>query len=417
MAGAEQLHWAGDWPQWTQPMPSVCFYFQVHQPPRLRRYSVFDTGHDYFDDECNRAILRKVAHKCYLPATQILLDLFRRHDRQFRVAFSLTGIVIEQFQRFAPELIDRFQQMAQTGCVEFLSETYEHSLAWLYSRQEFRDQVERHADLIDHLFGQSPTVFRNTELIYSNDLAAFITDMRSFRGILAEGADQVLGGRSPNHIYEAPHPSDLAVLLKNYRLSDDIAFRFSNRQWTQWPLTADKYADWIHGTADSDSQLCNLFMDFETFGEHQWEQTGILEFLRNLPDRVLARGDDFRTPGECIETYDPVGLFDAPGTISWADTERDLSAWVGNAMQSSALDQLYQLESSVKQSGDDQLLADWRRLTCSDHYYYMCTKYYADGEVHKYFNPYQSPYDSYINFMNVLDSLRSRVESKAGVRI
>ncbi len=389
-------------------MVSVCFYFQVHQPSRLRQYSVFDSGHDYFDDDRNRSILRKVIHKCYLPATSLLLELFQRYGGRFRVAFCLTGCVIEQLQRHAPEVIDRFIQLTETGCVEFLAETHDHSLAWLFGREEFQEQVKRHVGLIDELFGQAPTVFRNTELIYCNDLAECIAAM-GFRGVLAEGIDSILAGRSPNHVYHSHGRPNCAVLLRNYRFSDDLAFRFSDQNWPQWPLTADKFADWINALNQDGAAVCNLFMDFETFGEHQWEQTGIFKFLESLPQQVLDRGDEFKTPGECIECHDPIGSYDVPQPISWADTERDLSAWVGNAMQLSALEQLYRLGESMKQTQDGDLLDDWRRLTCSDHFYYMCTKYLSDGDVHRYFNPYESPYDSYINFMNVLDNLSTRV--------
>ncbi|MEP0841806.1 MAG: alpha-amylase, partial [Phycisphaerae bacterium] len=251
-------------------MVAVCCYFQVHQPFRLRRYSVFDAHPHYFDDERNGQILRSVAHKCYLPATQLLLKLIHRHNGSLRVAFSLTGCAIEQFERFAPEVLDRFRQLAETGCCEFLSETYAHSLAALYSVEEFRHQVDLHDNLIEDLFGQVPTVFRNTELIYNNDVADLIAGMGRYRAVLVEGVDQVLGSRSPNEVYAPPGRPELSLLLKNYRLSDDVAFRFSNHQWDQWPLTADKFATWVHQAKGS---VCNLFMDFETFGEHQWKDT------------------------------------------------------------------------------------------------------------------------------------------------
>ena len=399
-------------------MISVCMYFQVHQPYRLRRYNVFDTSPDYFDQERNAAIVKKVASKCYLPATGLLLDLVRKHDGKFRFAFSLTGIVLEQLKDQCPRMITLLGDLARTGCVEFLSETYDHSLAFLYSREEFKAQVDLHADLMQDLFGQTPRVFRNTELIYSNDLASYVQSWGRYRGILAEGADHVLEGRSPNHPYTAPGAGDLRVLLKNYRLSDDIAFRFSNRGWSEWPLTADKFARWVHELEEAeDSGTCNLFMDFETFGEHQWKETGIFDFLSALPAEILSHADlGFKTPSECIEAYPAVDEIDVPHMISWADTERDLSAWLGNAMQSSALHELYKIEDAVKRSGDPDLLRDWRRLNASDHFYYMCTKYFADGDVHKYFNPYESPYDSYINFMNVLDHLRARAEGPPGFK-
>jgi len=414
-------------------MPSICFYFQMHQPRRLRRYSVFDIGEDYFDRPRNSLLLERITEKCYLPTTRLLLELVEKLHGEFRFAYCITGILLEQLEREAPEVIELLQKLAKTGCVEFLSETYHHSLAFLYSRDEFKAQVQAHQQKIENLFGQSPTVFRNTELTYNNEMAQYIATFGRYHGILAEGADHVLKGRTPNVLYRPKgmppdHHQPLKLLLKNYRLSDDIAFRFSNTAWTEYPLTARKFAGWIeqinedHRPDDSvpiasslsSGQVCNLFMDYETFGEHQWEETGIFDFLRELPEVILngpPTANDFRTPSQCIQSFDAVDEFDAPHMISWADTERDLSAWIGNAMQSNALHELYKLERPIKESGDDRLLADWRALTASDHFYYMCTKYFADGDVHKYFNPYESPYDSYINFMNVLDNLRSRVDA------
>ena len=390
-------------------MASVCFYFQVHQPYRLRRYSVFDTDRHYFDEFKNAEICRKVAQRCYLPATRLLLDAVRRLDGRFRVAFSMSGVVMEQFRQYAPDVLDLFRELAETGCCEFLSETYYHSLSFLYSREEFRAQVERHRGLVKELFGQDPRVFRNTELIYNNDLAHFVSHM-GYDAILSEGADGVLGSRSPNYVYRPPHAPRTKLLLKNYRLSDDVAFRFGDRAWEQWPLTADKFAQWVN-QINGNGHVCNLFMDYETFGEHQSADTGIFDFLRHLPDAVLAGSPEnrFLTPGQVVAQHEAVGEVDVPHMISWADAERDLSAWLGNAMQSNALHELYKLEGPLKERGDEQLLTDWRRLTSSDHFYYMCTKFWADGDVHKYFSPYESPYDSYINFMNVLDNVQSRV--------
>ena len=390
-------------------MASVCFYFQVHQPFRLRRYSVFDTDRNYFDEFKNTEICRKVAERCYLPANQVLLDAIRTHEGRFRIAYSMSGVAIEQLQLHAPEVIDSFHELNSTGCVEFLAETYYHSLAFLYSREEFRAQVEKHRRLMKKLFNQEPRVFRNTELIYNNDLAHFISHM-GYDGILAEGADQILGARTPNFVYRPPHAPRMKLLLKNYRLSDDIAFRFSNRAWEQWPLTAEKFARWVN-QINGNGFLCNLFMDYETFGEHQWAETGIFDFLKHLPGEIMRASHDnhFLTPSQVIDTYEPAGEIDVPHMISWADTERDLSAWLGNAMQSNALHELFKLEGALKEKGDETLLADWRRITTSDHFYYMCTKYWSDGDVHKYFSPYESPYDSYINFMNVLDNIQTRL--------
>ena len=389
-------------------MPSVCFYFQVHQPYRLRHYTVFDNSPTYFDEFKNASICRKVANKCYLPANRTLLNIIRRFDGRFKVGFSITGVLLEQFNKYCPEVISTFDALAQTGCVEFLAETYYHSLSFLYSRGEFIEQIRKHMEMVDYFFGQKPRVFRNTELIYNNDLAETIGSMGEFDAILTEGADHILGHRSPNFIYRPPNCDGLKLLLKNYTLSDDIAFRFSNRHWKEFPLTADKFASWI-SRINGNGNVVNLFMDYETFGEHQWEDTGIFNFMNHLPEEVLKHPDNnFKTPGEVIDLYDPVDTVDIPHIISWADTERDLSAWLGNAMQSNALHEIYRLEQTVKATGNEQLLADWRMLQASDHFYYMCTKYFADGDVHKYFNPYNSPYDSYINFMNVLSNLEKR---------
>jgi len=396
-------------------MPAVCFYFQVHQPHRLRPYSVFESNGSYFDDDTNQRIIRRVAEKCYLPATQLLLDLVNRHQGRFRISFSLTGCVIEQLREHAPAALDLFKALVDTGCCELLGETYHHSLAFIYSRDEFRQQVDLHAQLMHDVFGVTPTVFRNTELIYSNDLAEHLAADGHYVAVLTEGADHVLQDRSPNVLYHPPGRPGLAVLTKNYRLSDDIAFRFSCREWDQWPVTVEKYSRWVctnHDAGDG-GDVCNLFMDYETFGEHQWPVTGIFNFLAALPDQLLDDGCTFVTPSEAAAQFEPNGELDVPHMISWADTERDLTAWLGNAMQSNALHELYKLEAAIKANGDAKLLAAWRNLSASDHFYYMCTKYFADQAVHKYFNPYESPYDSYINYMNVLDSLRTRLDHAA----
>ncbi|MBC7782708.1 MAG: alpha-amylase [Burkholderiales bacterium] len=388
-------------------MPSVCLYFQLHQPYRLRRYSVFDTDRHYFDDFKNAEILRKIAARCYLPTNQVILDQIREHDGRFRVAYSISGVLLEQFEEHAPEVLASFKKLASTGCVEFLNETYYHSLAFLYSREEFRQQVDLHRKKIKQLFNMDARVFRNTELIYNNELAQFVAHM-GYDGCLAEGADSVLGTRSPNVVYEPPNGAKIKLLLKNYRLSDDIAFRFSDKTWEQHPLTAEKFADWV-SQIDGHGNVCNLFMDYETFGEHQWADTGILEFLKHLPGNLLSKPQTrFLTPTEVVDTFAAVDQVDVAHITSWADSERDLSAWLGNAMQSNALHELFKLEGLLRERGDEQLLADWRKLGSSDHFYYMCTKFWADGEVHRYFSPYESPYDSYINFMNVLDNIGAR---------
>jgi alpha-amylase len=380
---------------------------------RLRHYTVFDSDSEYFDDYKNGAICRKVAHKCYLPANRLLLDIIRRFRGKFRIAYSITGVLLEQLERYAPEVMSTFDALAETGCVEFLAETYYHSLSFLYSREEFVEQINKHVDAISYFFHQKPRVFRNTELIYNNELAALIESMDCFDAVITEGADHILGFRSPNFVYQPKGCNKLKLLLKNYPLSDDIAFRFSNRDWAQWPLTADKFAYWI-SQVNGNGNVVNLFMDYETLGEHQWEDTGIFDFMRHLPDEILRHPDNnFKTPSEVVQSYPSFDAVDVPHIISWADIERDLSAWVGNAMQSNAIHELYRIEKKIKMTRDEKIIADWRKLQASDHFYYMCTKYFADGDVHKYFNPYDSPYDSYINFMNVLDHLKSRCPERA----
>jgi alpha-amylase len=392
-------------------MVSVCFYFQVHQPYRMRKYSIFDIGNNggYFNNDKNGEILRKVANKCYLPTNGAILDLINETDGRFRVSYSITGVVLDQFQEYMPEVIESFQKLVDTGGVELLDETYYHSLAFLYSEKEFKEQVKLHRKKMLEVFGYKPRVFRNTELVYNNRVA-YLAEKMGYKGVLAEGADYILGWRSPNFVYGAKMAKDMKLLLKNYRLSDDIAFRFSERGWEGWPLTADKFAAWVN-SINGNGNVVNLFMDYETFGEHQWEDTGIFNFMRHLPHEILKHPDnDFKTPSEVIKAYKPVAELDIRNIISWADIERDLSAWLGNQMQRSAIERLYELENLVRRSGDESLLRDWRRLQTADHFYYMCTKWFNDGDVHKYFNVYDRPHDSFIAFMNVLTDFRIRLK-------
>jgi alpha-amylase len=395
-------------------MVSICFYFHVHQPFRLRKdYTFFDIGLDHFyeDEKANREIMNKVAGKCYIPMGTLLLDLIRKYEGRFKVAFSVTGVILDQFEKYNPRLLELFQQLAATGCVEFVNETYYHSLAFLYSKREFKEQVLLHRDKIRKLFGQTPTTFRNTELIYNNELAKFIEGL-GYRTILTEGADQVLGWRSPNFLYQPAGCYKLVLLMKNYKLSDDIAFRFSNRNWEEWPLTVEKYARWLHAL-NGNGEIVNLFMDYETFGEHQWADTGIFDFLRALPGAVLAHPDfRFITPGEASRHYTPFAQIDTPHFISWADVERDLTAWIGNPLQNSALEMAYGLEAKIKKAKDPALLATWRRLLTSDHFYYLCTKWFSDGDVHKYFNPYNSPYDAYVVYTNIINDLTETLKQR-----
>lgn len=394
-------------------MKSICFYFQVHQPYRVKKYRVFDIGNDpeYFNDRGegklnNRYIAEKVAAKSYIPTTALLLKMLKKHPNM-RVSFSFSGVAIEQLERYAPEALDLFKKLVDTGQVEILGETYYHSLAFFYSPLEFEQQVNKHRDLIRKTFGVWPRVFRNTELSYRNDLAQW-ADSRGYVGILAEGWDPILGWRSPNYVYQPKDTSNIRLLLKNYRFSDDIAFRFSSRSWSEWPLTTEKFGQWV-GEAEGDT--INLFMDYETFGEHQWEDTGIFHFLEQLPEELFKNpGIDFKTPTQVIQTYAPRDQVDMPHTVTWADTDRDLTAWTGNPMQRAAIDAIYAMGEDVMLANDGRLLEDWRKMQTSDHFYYMCTKWFADGDVHAYFSPYDSPYDAYIAYMNALSDLRLRVE-------
>jgi alpha-amylase len=394
-------------------MRTLCFYFQVHQPFRLRRYRFFDIGadHSYYDNYSNRSIMRKVAEKCYLPANTVLLDLIKEFGCKFKISYSISGTALDQFEQYAPEVLESFQNLARTGCVEFLSETYSHSLSSLRSKEEFFEQVRLHKEKIESLFGQSPKVFRNTELIYSDEIGEMVQEM-GFEGMLTEGAKHVLGWKSPNFLYCNAINPKLKVLLKNFKLSDDIAFRFSNRGWSEWPLTTEKFISWIN-SIDEKEEIINLFMDYETFGEHQWADTGIFEFLKAFPGKVLSLSDfTFSTPSEIIKNYDPVSAVHVPYPISWADEERDLTAWLGNELQDDAFKNLYKLSEKVRKITDPELLRDWKYLQTSDHFYYMCTKWFSDGDVHKYFNPYDTPYEAFINYMNILSDFEIRVDEE-----
>jgi len=426
---------------------NICFYFQVHQPYRLSETSFFEESDgDLFrgpKNSTNQFVFEKVARKCYLPATKLLLELLEKHP-ELRVAFSVSGVFLDQcaeYPEFGTPVLNLFKKVAATKQAEFLCETYHHSLAFLFSKEEYGAQIKMHSEKIEKLFGIKPRVFRNTELIYNNEIAEFVREM-GFAGMLAEGWDSYLGGRSPNFLFEskkvALHPADkkiakkykvdatkkqLAVLLKNYKLSDDVAFRFSNKSWEEHPLTTEKYAAWLDAL---DGETINLFMDYETLGEHQWADTGIFEFLKHLPAALLKKNIGFRTPSETIANLEIRGKYDVPKYLSWADTNRDLSAWLENDIQKSALTELGELEKMIhplkKKTGKTikNLLNDFRRLQTSDHFYYMCTKYFNDGDVHKYFSPYDSehsPYEAYIHYMNTLRRIHQRVDKIALAKI
>ncbi len=393
---------------------AICFYFQVHQPFRLKRYRFFDLGHDhyYYDDFSNESIMRKVAGKCYIPANKIIMDLIQKHKGKFKISFSLSGIVINQFRLYAPEVLESFRQLADTGMVEFLAETDSHSLASLKSRSQFEDQVEIHRAMVKQYLGVEPTSFRNTELIYSDLIGSWVADM-GFKSMLTEGAKHVLGWKSPNYLYCNAINPRLKVLLRNFVLSDDIAFRFSNKSWSAWPLTADKYATWLCKLAPK-SELVNIFIDYETFGEHNWRETGIFDFLQHLPGAILKKTPfKFMTPSEIADNLQPVSAISVPSPISWADEERDITAWTGNELQVAALDKLYELTDKVNKCSDQQVKKDWEYLQSSDHFYYMATKFFSDGVVHAYFNPYETPYDAFMNYMNVLSDFEITLKKLA----
>ena len=395
---------------------SICLYFQVHQPNRLRLYRFFDIGKDshYYDDFANRTILRRVAQKCYLPMNALLLELIEANKGAFKVAFSISGSVLEQFDRYAPEVIESFRKLAQTGCVEFLSETYYHSLASLASPIEFKNQVLKHKAAIEHYFGVTPKAFRNTELIYSDAIGEMVYDM-GFKTMLTEGAKHILGWKSPNFIYSCAQAPSLKLLLKNSSLSDDIAFRFSDRGWSDWPLTGEKYLGWLKSSAQNED-IVNLFMDYETFGEHQKAASGIFDFMRALPQIVINDGEfEFVTPTQAAKKHRPVGELDVMDPISWADEERDVTAWLGNELQNDAFNKLNDQAEKLALLNDEALWSDFGHLQESDHFYYMCTKFFSDGAVHKYFNPYDTPYEAFINYMNVLSDFILRVDDAISI--
>ncbi|MEO6761301.1 MAG: glycoside hydrolase family 57 protein [Candidatus Saccharimonadales bacterium] len=395
---------------------AIVLYLHVHQPYRVRHYTIFDAGvdHNYFggnydDQTSNERILHKVAEKSYLPTNQRLIKLLDEHP-EFKLSLSITGTVLEQLEAWSPEGLKSFQDLVATGRVEIVAETYHHSLAFFYDREEFEVQVKMHADKIQQLFGQTPKVFRNTELAYNNDLA-YWADKAGYKGILAEGWDKVLGWRGPNYVYQPTYTGNIRLLMKNYHLSDDIAFRFGDHSWSEWPLTADKFADWLNQTKDATN--FNLFMDYETFGEHQWHESGIFDFLFHLPKQWLkTEGNSFMTVSEACDNFEPVDRVDVPQTTTWADTERDLSAWLGNGMQQTAINALYDLRETILATKDADLINDFRRLQTSDHFYYMCTKWFKDGDIHAYFSPYDNPYDAYIAFMNAYHDLQFRLADK-----
>ncbi|WP_291782721.1 glycoside hydrolase family 57 protein [Cecembia sp.] len=395
-------------------MRTICFYFQVHQPLRIKPYRFFDIGEDhyYWDDYSNKSIIRKVAQKCYLPMNELLLDLIHRYNGKFKVTFSISGVCLDQFELYAPDVLESFKKLVDTGHVELLSETDAHALCSLASKDEFVRMVENHKEKIKRIFnGYETKVFRNTELIYSDKIGAMVAGM-GFEGMLTEGAKHILGWKSPNFVYQNSEDPNLKILLKNFQLSDDIAFRFSNKTWSDYPLTTEKFVNWIN-VIPKEQEVLNLFMDYETFGEHQWAETGIFEFMRSLPEAVFRYTNfGFSTTTEVVRNAKPIAKIQVPTPISWADEERDLTAWLGNDLQNEAFAKLYELESEVMKIDDPEIRRDWSYLQTSDHFYYMCTKFFSDGAVHSYFSHYDTPYDAFINYMNVLSDFILRVKNK-----
>ena len=397
-------------------MKSIVLYLHMHQPYRVKHYSIFsvDHDHDYWTNKDwyagsnNERIFKKVAEKSYRPMLKQLGKLIETTDK-FKFSLSMTGTFLEQAEEWAPDVIDSIRKLVRTGRVEIVNETYNHSLSFFVDRDEFEAEVRLHQDRVRELFGVETKVFRNTELAYNNDLAQWAESF-GFKGIIAEGWDKILETRTPNKVYRPDGCNSIKLLTKNYRLSDDIAFRFSNKTWNEWPLTVDKYIRWLE-TAGNQGPVINLFMDFETFGENVWKDTGIFEFFNDL---VLRWSNDsshnFMTVSEACDSSTSEETISMPWTVTWADTERDLSAWLGNSMQHEALKAIYDLKESVLASKDEDLIADWRRLLTSDHLYYMSTKHLNDGGVHQYFSPYDSPFDAFLYFMNAVRDVRGRAE-------
>lgn len=393
-------------------MKAICFYFQIHQPFRLKRYRFFDIGNDhyYYDDFANDDIITRIAHTSYIPAAESLLRMIEESGRKFKCAISVSGVALEQIEVYVPELLDLLKKLVSTGCVEILAETYAHSLSSLADPEEFANQVKVHDEKVHELFGVHPKVLRNTELIYCDDLAPQILAM-GYKGVITEGAKHILGWKSPNYVYAAASAPKLKMLLKNDKLSDDITFRFSNTNWSEYPLTADKYIGWIADTPQEE-QIFNLFMTMETFGQLQNRDSGIFQFLEALPRFAAERGIEFITPTEAVSKIKAVAELGVPFPMSWADEARDTSAWLGNQLQKEAFDKLYSVSERVRLCDDRRLKQDWYYLQASDHFFYMSTKHQADGEIHSLYSPYDSPYQAFTNYMNVLADFIVRVEEQ-----
>jgi alpha-amylase len=401
----------------SQQKRAIVLYLLMHQPYRVSPYNVFDIAnkHDYFqgaedgDKRNNEFILRKVADKSYYPTLKMFQEMVKKHP-EFKLSLSVSGTLLEQLEKWRPDIIDMIRNLVQSGNCEIVAENYYHSLSFFYSRAEFEMQVNMHRQRMEDVFGVKPTAFRNTEMSYNNDLA-YWADKQGYKAILSEGWETVMAGRSPNFVYRPTYTNHIRLLTKNYKMSDDLAFRFGNKAWEGYPLSVEKYVSWANQAWDQ--PLINLFMDFETFGEHQWADTGIFDFMKSLPGEWLKEdGHTFMTVTEAATHFDPVDEVDSPQTTTWADNERDLSAWTGNPMQNNAIDALYALQDKIIMSKDLQLIDDWRRMQTSDHFYYMCTKWFTDGDVHAYFSPYESPYEAFITYMNAYHDLQYRIAEK-----
>jgi alpha-amylase len=388
-------------------MPDVCLYFQVHQPNRLLPYDFFKIGENavYENEDLNAGILSKIADNCYLPANRLFQRLIEENAGRFRIALSISGTVIEQMQRFRPDVLASFQDLVASGGVELLAETYYHSLAFVHSNKEFDRQVDLHLEKLEEVFHVRPRVFRNTELIYNDAIAAKAETM-GFDGIIAEGVPHVLGEQSPNFLYRAPTTARIKTLLRNVTLSDDLGFRYSDPNWSEHPLTAEKFATWL---ASCEGDIVNLFLDYENIGEHQNKLTGIFDFWEAMPEAISEAGLQWVTPTEAVDLYRASREYSCDSLTSWADTERDLSAWMGNVMQQEAIEKVHRLETEILAVNDPALTDQWAKMQTSDHFYWMSTKGGTDGSVHSYFTPYPSPYDAYIYFMNVLADLQIRL--------
>ncbi|WP_314280954.1 glycoside hydrolase family 57 protein [Capnocytophaga leadbetteri] len=391
---------------------SICIYFQIHHPERLRKYQFFDIGkkHNYFDNYANRSELEDLAENCYLPANALLLDLIKKYEGKFKVAFSISGSAIDQLEMHTPEVIRSFQELAQTGQVEFLAETYSHSLASLSEdTDEFELQVKRHSAAIKELFGKKPVTFRNTSLIYSDKIGKRVADL-GFKTMLTDGAKHVLGWKSPNFVYKNALDENLNLLLKNSKLSDDIAIRFSDRNWSEYPLTSEKYADWVSHSLQ-DTEVLNLFMNYEVIGHYNRAESGIFDFLRYFIQQIAENPNyQFLLPKEVTKKHTAKDILPVPYPISWTDEERDITSWLGNELQKEAFTELFKIQPLVKKKKNAELNEDYSRLQASEHFYFMRTKLFSGADYHKYILPYESPYEAFINYMNVLSDFIERVK-------